>query len=110
MGSNSPTVKVHNPNRPFYLGEHVIDVMWVVIDINWHDSRPLRVAFDDYPYQHRDGYPKSLLYCPDGTHMLSATIAETAGYSSESSFHKAFVREFGCSPGEYRRRVHALEQ
>lgn len=39
-----------------------------------------------------------------------ATIAETAGYSSESSFHKAFVREFGCSPGEYRRRVHALEQ
>ncbi|MEY6292004.1 hypothetical protein WJF85_05345, partial [Salmonella enterica subsp. enterica serovar Corvallis] len=24
------------------------------------------------------------------------------------SFHKAFVREFGCTPGEYRKRVSAL--
>ncbi|EAX5263575.1 helix-turn-helix transcriptional regulator, partial [Salmonella enterica] len=22
--------------------------------------------------------------------------------------HKAFVREFGCTPGEYRKRVNAL--
>ncbi|ENM5620591.1 helix-turn-helix transcriptional regulator, partial [Shigella boydii] len=29
-------------------------------------------------------------------------IAESVGYASESSFHKAFVREFGCTPGEYR--------
>ncbi|MDR2218575.1 MAG: reactive chlorine-specific transcriptional regulator RclR [Yokenella regensburgei] len=39
-----------------------------------------------------------------------ASIAEAAGYASESSFHKAFAREFGCSPGEYRRRVNALAQ
>ncbi|HFI7051549.1 TPA: reactive chlorine-specific transcriptional regulator RclR, partial [Escherichia coli] len=26
-------------------------------------------------------------------------IAESVGYASESSFHKAFVREFGCTPG-----------
>ena len=32
-------------------------------------------------------------------------IAESVGYASESSFHKAFVREFGCTPGEYRERV-----
>ncbi len=25
-------------------------------------------------------------------------IAESVGYASESSFHKAFVREFGCTP------------
>lgn len=35
-------------------------------------------------------------------------IAESVGYASESSFHKAFVREFGCTPGEYRKRVSAL--
>lgn len=69
-----PTINVHRPNRPFYPGERVIDLMWgkgVVIAVNWHDSRPLRVAFDDYPYQHREGYPQSLLYRPDGTRMLS---------------------------------------
>ncbi|MGV3818443.1 hypothetical protein, partial [Citrobacter portucalensis] len=26
-----------------------------------------------------------------------------------SSFHKVFLREFGCTPGEYRKRVKALE-
>ncbi|WP_213714792.1 reactive chlorine-specific transcriptional regulator RclR [Cedecea lapagei] len=36
------------------------------------------------------------------------TIADAVGYASESSFHKAFMREFGCSPGEYRKRVRAL--
>lgn len=37
-------------------------------------------------------------------------IAESVGYASESSFHKAFVREFGCTPGDYRRRVKALAE
>lgn len=37
-------------------------------------------------------------------------IALAVGYASESSFHKAFVREFGCTPGEYRRRVETLAQ
>ncbi|WPU22702.1 reactive chlorine-specific transcriptional regulator RclR [Cedecea neteri] len=36
-------------------------------------------------------------------------IADAVGYASESSFHKAFMREFGCTPGEYRKRVRALE-
>lgn len=69
-----PVVNVHHLNRPFYLGERVIDLMWgkgVVIAVNWDDSRPLRVVFDEYPYKHRDGYPQSLLYRPDGTRMLS---------------------------------------
>lgn len=69
-----PTIKVHSSNRPFYLGERVIDLMWgkgVVIAVNWDDSRPLRMAFDSYPYRHREGYPQSLLYRPDGTRMLS---------------------------------------
>lgn len=35
-------------------------------------------------------------------------IALAVGYASESSFHKAFMREFGCTPGEYRRRVEVL--
>ena len=35
-------------------------------------------------------------------------IAESVGYASESSFHKALVREFGCTPGEYRERVRQL--
>lgn len=35
-------------------------------------------------------------------------IALAVGYASESSFHKAFTRAFGCSPGEYRRRARAL--
>jgi len=37
-------------------------------------------------------------------------IALAVGYASESSFHKAFVRAFGCTPGEYRRRVETLAQ
>ncbi|EHM2229978.1 reactive chlorine-specific transcriptional regulator RclR [Salmonella bongori] len=37
-------------------------------------------------------------------------IAESVGYASESSFHKAFVREFGCTPGEYRKRAKMLGQ
>lgn len=37
-------------------------------------------------------------------------IAESVGYASESSFHKAFTRAFGCTPGEYRKRVQALGQ
>ncbi|TKT74848.1 AraC family transcriptional regulator [Escherichia sp. MR] len=37
-------------------------------------------------------------------------IAESVGYASESSFHKAFVREFGCTPGEYRERVRQLQE
>lgn len=36
-------------------------------------------------------------------------IAESVGYASESSFHKVFVREFKCTPGEYRKRVKSLE-
>jgi len=36
-------------------------------------------------------------------------VAESVGYASESSFHKVFLREFGCTPGEYRKRVKALE-
>lgn len=36
-------------------------------------------------------------------------IAEQVGYASESSFHKAFARHVGCTPGEYRRRVRRLE-
>lgn len=35
-------------------------------------------------------------------------IALAVGYASESSFHKAFVREFDCTPGEYRRRAEKL--
>ena len=35
-------------------------------------------------------------------------VAESVGYASESSFHKVFLREFGCTPGEYRKRVKAL--
>ncbi|NTZ49735.1 reactive chlorine-specific transcriptional regulator RclR [Citrobacter gillenii] len=37
-------------------------------------------------------------------------IAEAVGYASESSFHKVFLREYGCTPGEYRKRVKALEK
>ena len=37
-------------------------------------------------------------------------IAEAVGYASESSFHKAFIRDFGCTPGDYRKRVKALEK
>ncbi|WP_270828609.1 hypothetical protein [Aeromonas sp. Y318-1] len=69
-----PNVITRQPNRPFYLGERVIDLMWgkgTIISTNWHDSRPLRVAFDNYPYKNRDGYPQSLLYRPDGTRMQS---------------------------------------
>lgn len=51
-----PTINVHRPNRPFYLGERAIDAMWGKggggIDVNWDDSRPLLVAFDSYPYRH----------------------------------------------------------
>lgn len=36
-------------------------------------------------------------------------IAESVGYASESSFHKAFIREFALTPGDYRKRVRALE-
>ncbi|MBR2634834.1 MAG: helix-turn-helix transcriptional regulator [Clostridia bacterium] len=32
-------------------------------------------------------------------------IAEKVGYRSYSGFHLAFVRSFGCTPGEYRLRV-----
>lgn len=35
-------------------------------------------------------------------------VAESVGYASESSFHKVFLREFGCTPGEYRKRVKSL--
>ncbi|WP_148723919.1 AraC family transcriptional regulator, partial [Escherichia coli] len=35
-------------------------------------------------------------------------ISGAVHYASESSFHKAFVREFGCTPGEYRERVRQL--
>ena len=42
-----------------------------------------------------------------GTQPL-IVIVESVGYASESSFHKVFLREFGCTPGEYRKRVKAL--
>lgn len=35
-------------------------------------------------------------------------IALAVGYASESSFHKAFLREFDCTPGGYRRRTEML--
>lgn len=35
-------------------------------------------------------------------------IADSVGYASESSFHKVFVREFSCTPGEYRKRASQL--
>lgn len=36
------------------------------------------------------------------------SIARDVGFASESSFHKAFVRLFSCTPGEYRKRVKLL--
>ncbi|RDA61892.1 AraC family transcriptional regulator [Hafnia paralvei] len=35
-------------------------------------------------------------------------VAESVGYANESSFHKAFVRQFGYTPSEYRKRVKYL--
>ncbi|MGG7668916.1 reactive chlorine-specific transcriptional regulator RclR [Yersinia sp. J1] len=35
-------------------------------------------------------------------------IAELVGYANESSFHKAFVRHFGCTPGQYRNKAKEL--
>ncbi|MBJ3816701.1 AraC family transcriptional regulator [Shimwellia pseudoproteus] len=35
-------------------------------------------------------------------------IADDVGYANESSFHKAFVRHFHCTPGEYRKRVQII--
>lgn len=36
-------------------------------------------------------------------------IADAVGYANESSFHKAFVRQFHCTPGEYRKQVQAID-
>lgn len=36
-------------------------------------------------------------------------IAERTGYATEFAFAKAFKREFGTAPGQYRNRVHSIE-
>ncbi|MDG4863395.1 helix-turn-helix transcriptional regulator, partial [Streptomyces sp. T-3] len=33
------------------------------------------------------------------------TVAEQAGYTSEFAFAKAFKREYGMAPGQYRKRA-----
>ena len=38
-----------------------------------------------------------------------AAIAGRVGYESEFAFNRAFRREMGVPPGEYRRRAHRLE-
>lgn len=67
-----PVINVSSGNRPFYLGEHVVDLMWGkggIIAVDWTNIRPFRVAFDEYPYKHHEGYPQSLLYRPNGTRV-----------------------------------------
>ncbi|MGS3152940.1 hypothetical protein ACB268_19505 [Aeromonas sanarellii] len=69
-----PIINTCSENRPFYLGEQVIDIMWglgTIISVDWSNYRALRVSFDDYPYRDRDGYPQSLLYRPNGTRFSS---------------------------------------
>jgi transcriptional regulator GlxA family with amidase domain len=41
------------------------------------------------------------------TNQSLHAIARRTGYDSEASFSKAFKREFGRSPGEYRRQIAA---
>lgn len=38
----------------------------------------------------------------------TTAIAGLVGYASEYSFHKAFSRHFGCTPGKYRQRTREL--
>ena len=36
-----------------------------------------------------------------------AEIAESVGYGSEAAFNRAFKREFGCPPAQFRRQYKA---
>ncbi len=40
------------------------------------------------------------------TDVTVASLAESLGYASESSFSHAFQRVLGVSPGRYRRAAH----
>jgi len=35
------------------------------------------------------------------------SVADEIGYESEAAFSRAFKRQFGVSPGEWRKRQHA---
>jgi AraC-like DNA-binding protein len=52
---------------------------------------------------------KALRAMHDGEENLSE-IALEVGYSSEAAFAKAFKREFGESPGAFRRHVLKVEE
>ena len=43
------------------------------------------------------------------TDLALSAVAERVGYASEFAFAKAFKREFGGAPGQYRRTVRVLD-
>lgn len=43
-----------------------------------------------------------------GSDILFKQLADDLGYNSVTVFHKAFIREIGCSPGVYRKEVIAI--
>lgn len=81
---------------------HIIDN-----EIYWDESRAYRFTLRQIEEQIEK--PTAELHQMFSRETLPVVvIAESVGYASESSFHKAFVREFGCTPGEYRERVRQL--
>jgi len=59
------------------------------------------LPFAKFALRHRLAQAASQLLQTDDT--LRA-IAEAWGFTDDSHFHRAFLRHFGCSPGDFRRR------
>jgi AraC-like DNA-binding protein len=62
----------------------------------------MRVTAPSTAVPHQDALSRAAGYLATTDHNLS-TIARRTGYNSEASLSKAFKREYGTSPGGYRR-------
>ena len=62
----------------------------------------LKKNFFEYTAEYRIKEAQKILFNPQYNHIMMEEIAEEVGYNSKSAFNKAFKKQTGLTPSEFR--------
>jgi len=69
-------------------------------------NEDFNLSFSDFINQYRVTYACELIMQDKQDRFSQTFIAEQSGFGSLSSFNRAFKKEMGVTPGEYRKTLH----
>lgn len=77
-----------------------------VKDFSRYVNEVLGMNFSEFLNSYRIEKVKQLLSSPDAQKYTLVTLAQTAGFSSKSSFNATFKKLTGKTPSEYKKEIH----